>query len=597
MEYIRKSLATSYKLRATGLHAQRGVTLIDAIVGSALMLVVFIGIAAVFQLSIDVVSNNKARAGALALANERIEYARSLAYDEIGTLGGIPTGPIAQTETVVANNVSYTRRTLVAYGDDPADGLAGADSNGVTIDYKMVKAEVSWTARNGTRRIILVTRASPPNGMEVACPPSAQCGTLVINVLDAATLPVSNATVRIVNANTSPAIDTTYFTPESGIVTVLGAPVATGYAVTVTKPGYSTDQTYSATAENTNPTPGHFTVSNNQITEGTFRIDLLSALTLQTFTVLSGEWEDTFANMNNISSSSHVEVSGNQLRLEGNQPYLYPGEARSVAIAPTAVLRWKEFTVNDSTPGESGITYRFYYPTGSGAALIPDSVLPGNSAGFTSAAPIALSAVSAIDYPSIILDAYLSVGDPNAPAPSIQDWSASYDYGSSINATLSMQGDKTIGSGPGGVLYKYNNTSLSTGGSGSVTLPSMEWGTYTIEIITPANRVLSSSCPTLPLYLSPNTPLTAKLYFTTKTAHSLLVDVKNSAGTILPGASVRLEKGGSYDETLKADGCGSAFFSSLTNGNYTITVSNPGNQQYSSGVNVSGTTRLSVVLN
>ena len=48
--------------------------MLDTIVGSALMLVVFVGVAAAFQLSVGVVTNNKARAGAIALANERMEY-------------------------------------------------------------------------------------------------------------------------------------------------------------------------------------------------------------------------------------------------------------------------------------------------------------------------------------------------------------------------------------------------------------------------------------------------------------------------------------------------------------------------------------------
>src|SRR3989344_2305991 len=65
----------------------RGVTLIDTVVGSALMLLVFIGIAGVFQLSVDIITNNKARAGAIALSDERMEYIRSLAYASIGTVG------------------------------------------------------------------------------------------------------------------------------------------------------------------------------------------------------------------------------------------------------------------------------------------------------------------------------------------------------------------------------------------------------------------------------------------------------------------------------------------------------------------------------
>src|SRR3990167_10855367 len=101
--------------------SESGITLIDTLFGTALMLLIFVGIAGGFKLSVDVVTNNKARAGAVALANERMEYIRSLSYNAIGTVGGIPAGTIPQTEPVSLNAVDYTRRTFVSYEDDPGD--------------------------------------------------------------------------------------------------------------------------------------------------------------------------------------------------------------------------------------------------------------------------------------------------------------------------------------------------------------------------------------------------------------------------------------------------------------------------------------------
>ena len=119
----------------------RGVTLLDTVVGTSLMLVVFMGIASTFKLSVDVVTNNKSRAGAIALANERMEYVRSLSYASIGTVGGVPAGSIPETESISLNGANYTRRTYIEYTDDPKDGLGAADSNGVFIDYKSVKVD------------------------------------------------------------------------------------------------------------------------------------------------------------------------------------------------------------------------------------------------------------------------------------------------------------------------------------------------------------------------------------------------------------------------------------------------------------------------
>src|SRR3989344_272031 len=201
--------STFYELRTNS----RGVTLLDTLVGTALMLVIFLGIVAAFQLSVDVVTNNKARGSAIALANERMEYIRSLAYASIGTSGGIPSGSIAQSETVVMNGVTFTRRTVIAYADDPKDGTGAADSNGITSDYKVAKVDVAWSAHTSTRHIALVSRFEPPSGMEIACTPP--CGTLTVEVVNAASQPLSGASVSIVNASTVPAININTFTNAS----------------------------------------------------------------------------------------------------------------------------------------------------------------------------------------------------------------------------------------------------------------------------------------------------------------------------------------------------------------------------------------------
>ena len=363
---------------------ERGVTLLDTVVGTALMLVIFLGIAGAFQLSLDVVSNNKARSGGIALAGERMEYIRSIAYGSIGTVGGIPSGLVAPSETVALNGVTYTRRTLVAYVDDPKDGLGAADANGINSDYKTAKVDVAWTSRTGTRHITLVSRFEPPSGMEIACTPP--CGTLVINAVNSASAPLSGVSVSIVNVSTSPAVNISTFTNASGTATFIGAPAASGYEVVVTKSGYSTAQTYSVTAQNTNPNPGHLTVANNQTTSGTFSIDLVSNIIVNTYSHNNNTWTDTFSDSNNVSpASTNIEVSGGRARFAGIQPWLAPAELFSVDITPPALSRWGVFSWNHTTPAETTITYHVYYPTASSRALIPDTYLPGNSVGFASA--------------------------------------------------------------------------------------------------------------------------------------------------------------------------------------------------------------------
>lgn len=592
-KFLRPLRSTHYALRTSS----RGVTFIDTIVGTALMLVVFLGIAGVFQLSIDVVTNNKARAGAIALANERLEYIRSLAYASVGTVGGIPSGSIAQSEPALLNGVSYTRRTVAEYVDDPADGTGAADTNGITVDYKIVRVDVAWDSRAGTRHITLVTRISPPNGMEVACPPTAECGTLTISVMNKETQPVFNAQVNIVNTTASPAIDITTYTNTDGIVSLVGAPVAVGYEVTVTKSGYSTDRTYNASAQNTDPTPGPFTVSNNQTTSGTFRIDLLSNMSVNTFSLSTNTWSDSFADESKIGPSTNIEISGNRARFAGIQPWTAPADLRSQTITPVALSRWGIFSWNDTQPSETTITYHVYYPSGSSPALVPDAVLPGNSAGFTTGTSVDLSTIPAGTYPSLILDAYMVALNPSAPSPSVEDWNITYQSGEGIVIPFTMRGVKTIGSGPGGIIYKYDQT-LSADSSGVLAIPNLEWDSYTMTVASETGYDLASSCVPQPVVVPPNSSVTTQLFVSPHTDNSLLVDVKNGAGASLSGAIVRLTKGGSYDETVIADACGQTFFSNLTNGNYSVSVSAAGYQPYSaSGIDVTQTSRLSVPMN
>ena len=94
-------------------------TLVEVILASALLLLVFGGIMSAFQTITTLIGSSKAQAGAVALANERMEYIRSLSYDSVGTVSGIPNGPIPQTRTKSLNGITYTERVLIGYIDDP----------------------------------------------------------------------------------------------------------------------------------------------------------------------------------------------------------------------------------------------------------------------------------------------------------------------------------------------------------------------------------------------------------------------------------------------------------------------------------------------
>lgn len=580
----------------------RGASLIDTLVGVSLMLLVFIGVAGAFQLSIELVSNNKARIGASALAQEQLEYIRSLAYDNMAVVGGIPAGAIPQSEAVVLNGVTYTRRTLIRYIDDAGDGVGVADTNNITADSKEIKVEVSWNSSNGVRTIALVSRASPP-GVEQAVPG----GTLSLSVRNVMLVPVVSAQVRIQNTSTTPAVDVTSFTDADGYTTFIGAPAATGYRITVTKSGYSADQTYTADAQNPNPIPGHLTVSNNQTTSGTFRIDLLAQKTVRSFkTIETLVWKDEFVNYDKIATTTNTEVDVGELQLAGDNQYPESGGVQSVYLAPQYLYRWKEARWVDNKPPQTGITYQVYYPGGGEPQPLPDSVLSGNVPGFNTS-PIDLSGVSTTTYPSLRLRALLTTGVPGQ-TPGIAEWEIEYDHGPEPlgNIPFTMQGVKIIGTDNGGLpIYKYNQTK-TTNTSGYITLTNLEEDTYSITVDGAAiNYDMAESCEPQQRALAPAANMTTLLYFTPHTGNSLLVDVKSNTGLLVPNATVRLYRASpGYDSTVSASGCGQTFYSALSSGTvgtgdpYSIDVSATGYQAYTAAdVNVTGTSRASIILN
>lgn len=572
--------------------------MLDAVVGTALMLVVFVGIAGAFRLAVMAVGNNKARAGAIALANERLEFIRSLSYNAVGTAGGIPAGALAQEESVEINDVSYTRRTFISYEDDPADGLGGADENGIETDYKAVKTEVSWNGRDGVHTIELVTRVSPI-GIEASVPG----GVLAIEVVDAALLPVANAAVEVVNTTIVPTVDMTRFTDADGRATILGVPPGAGYEITVSKSGYSTARTYAANATNTNPIPAHLGVALDTTTAGTFAIDLVSEKRIETFTpVATATTTETFANDSGTASTSNTTILGGVIGLTENAgEYPFEGTFISNAVSTSSLVAWKTFSWDANMPAQTAIYFQFY--GSDGVTLISDAQLPGNSGGFT-ASPVNLGTISTSTFPGLVVRGRLTTGDAST-TPSIDTWHLSYDAGPHPlpNVSFTLRGAKTIGTTAGGALiYKYD-AAHSSGVSGSVLLQNLEWDAYTVIVADTTGYDVSSACAPQPETLTSNSSQTTRLTLSPHTTNSLLVDVKTGGGVVIPNASVRLTRGG-YDVTNVSDACGNAFWSGLSSGTvgggnaYTIEASAAGYQTFtSSEVNVSGTSRLSIILN
>lgn len=554
----------------------RGMSFVDVIVGTALIVIIFTALTGLLRSSLQVTRLAKTRALATAIAESQMEYVRSLSYDQVGTVGGIPAGPISQNTTVTQNNTTFQVRTLIVYIDDPADGVGAADTNGITTDYKRMKVSVSYYANNRTQTIDLISNYAPP-GLET----TSNGGTLKINVVNASGAAVSGATVRILNTDLSPGVDLTTFSDAQGTVFLPGAQPSTQYQVYVSKNGYSSAQTYARDSSNANPQPGYLTVVRSQTTTGTFAIDVLATLTVQTFSpIASSTFSDSFSSNANIASMNSTQLNSGSVQLTSSaNGYAYSGTVQSTVQSPTYLFRWGLVTAASVLP--TGTNVQLQVLDGSGNPL-PDAVLPGNSTGFTNS--VDLWNVSTSTYPSLALSAMLLTSS-SAVTPVLNSWSITYARGPVPLPAVgfSLSGTKSIGSTDAGTPILKTTLSDTTDTTGSRS-ESLEWDAYALSV--PSYDMIQA-CNPPPYALSPGSSATTQLIVGTSTQNMVLVTVRNATSAIA-GATVTLTNGGNT-KVVTSDSCGSTYFGGLTSGTYLISVAKTGyTTSNASGVTVSG---------
>ncbi len=561
----------------------KGVSLISILVGIAIMMSVFMALFSSFNALLKFAERNHMRSNAIMLANEHIETIRALPFDSVGTISGLPPGNIPQNETIVFDGHSYNRRTFIQYIDDPADGTGASDT--LTADYKRVKVEMSYDYAGVTQSFSIVTTVAPKSQESLV-----GAGVLRINVTDAINDPVWMATVHIVNNIVATSVDITTFTNASGTVSFPGAWSGGGYEVYVSKSGYSSAQTYTASSSNPNPSPSPFNVPENGTMEVFFKIDLFSTLDIKT-----RKWPvrkrllDDFTDYSQISTTTNVQISSGDLMLAGSAgSYSLSGNSRSIAVSPMSIGSWLLFSFEDDTPTNTLVSYQIEYDTGGGVfALVPDADLPNNSTGFTES-PVGLYNLSTTTYTSLRIKTNLSTTDANL-TPSLHKYTLSYEEPSvpEPNVNFNIHGSKTIGAG----VYKYDG-SYQTSASGSWHGDNMEWDIYTIDV---TGYDIAEACPSLPVVLEPDINFIQTLTLSSVSSDNLKVQVLNSLGNPVPHAEVRIIGGGN-DITLSTGPCGTAYYSPLSPANYDVSVIADGLKNGTSSVAVSGATTEVITL-
>jgi Tfp pilus assembly protein PilE len=254
---------------------KRGFTLLEALVGIFLLVILSLGIYAAYAFGIRMSTHNRLRVVAATIAEKKIETIRAMKYADIGTQGGIPPGNLAPSATEEINGTSFSVRTNVRYIDNSYDNTAPQDT--APADYKQIEVKVNWPTNLEEKSVILNTLIAPPR-VET----NLGMGVLIINAVNGEGVPISNTNVRIFNNSVSPYVSFTEETDENGSLMLPGVPKSDqNYEVTVSKNSYMPVNTYPPYPESSfMPLDTHLAVSEGGVTSKVFVIDKIGHLKL-----------------------------------------------------------------------------------------------------------------------------------------------------------------------------------------------------------------------------------------------------------------------------------------------------------------------------
>ncbi len=284
----------------------KGLTLIDVIVGTALMLIVFLGISGAYYFGFKVVGLNERKIAATQIGQGEIEKKnsknrkiedkykkieiekiRNLPYLEVGIIDGqLPnaSGTLEASTSTILNGVEYRIERKIEYVLDSLDDGADSQLNPPCyLDYKKVEIKISWSDRfSGETK--LVTDVFPRNKVEeIQSCQEQPSGVLRIQVFDTLGVFVSNPLIEVYDPATG-SLKASY-TPDDGIHDI---PLSSGsYKVVISKTGYSKEETFAlgdvyqgrtiATPQNPNPI-----IFEGQTTQLSFQIDRVSSFLVKT---------------------------------------------------------------------------------------------------------------------------------------------------------------------------------------------------------------------------------------------------------------------------------------------------------------------------
>ncbi len=153
MKKIQKKIRKFFR---TPLKDRRGMTLIEAMIGIALVSFVMISMYMILAQAVRLMADAKQQIGATALATEITEYYRNQSYENI-----VIIDPSVITN-IERSDFTYQVETSVVLIDDPENGV---NAEG---DYKQIKILVTWISGDKEHEVFFVNNFSPTGIMHGA---------------------------------------------------------------------------------------------------------------------------------------------------------------------------------------------------------------------------------------------------------------------------------------------------------------------------------------------------------------------------------------------------------------------------------------------
>jgi len=582
---------------------KKGFTLIETLVGAAVFLIVAIAAYGAYVGVFQLANLNQSRIIAVNLVDEQFEMIRNMPYSNIGILNGVPSGVLPASTTVVRGGVTFEVDYTIRDVDLPFGGTFGSTTNNDTspADNKFIQISASCLSCQNNFTPIVISGQVAPKNLEN----STNNGALFIQVIDANGNPVPDASVHVAyTATTSPVIvdDTT---DENGMLELVDTPPAfQAYNISVSKTGYSSDQTYVASSNNPTPDKLPATVATQQLTQTSFSIDKTSTLNISSITPTCS-----------IVPNFHFNLSGGKEIGVGVPKYSASLSTNGSGSLSLGSMEWDSYTITPAdslydlvglnplnpifvSPNSNQSIQLIAVPKNSNSLLV---TVKDSATGLPlSDANVEVTGPNGYDQTQVTGQGYLDQTDWSHGANQTGIFSdpSAYAFGSNVDTSTST----------GHVLllndlvdpYAINTTStlessvFDTGTTSNFS--SLSWNPTSQSSVTGSKSVAfqiatsPSSTPPTWNFLGPDG--TTNTYYTTP---GLTISAANNINqyarymmylSTITATATPIISGVSLTYTSSCIPPGQVIFSGLSTGSYTINVSRSGYSSYSTGVDI-----------